>query len=164
MAPELNCPLQHLQRGTNLSELAKSLQKYPESQLLIVGHTDNVGDTSYNQRLSERPLFGGHVSCDAGCGENTPRGDGQGRVRADCDQRDRCRAKAESPCQSSDLCERSVLSAPSQEKHRRLNRFRWLIDGCPAWPNRRAGQSVIPTASCPRTSAHRQPRSRRHRK
>ncbi|HEX9248795.1 MAG TPA: OmpA family protein, partial [Gemmatimonadaceae bacterium] len=29
-------------------------QKYPESQLLIVGHTDNVGDASYNQRLSER--------------------------------------------------------------------------------------------------------------
>jgi outer membrane protein OmpA-like peptidoglycan-associated protein len=40
--------------GTNLSELASSLQKYPESQLLIVGHTDNVGDDSYNQRLSER--------------------------------------------------------------------------------------------------------------
>ncbi len=40
--------------GTNLSELAKSLQKYPDSQLLIVGHTDNVGDASYNQRLSER--------------------------------------------------------------------------------------------------------------
>jgi outer membrane protein OmpA-like peptidoglycan-associated protein len=40
--------------GTNLSELAKSLQKYPDSQLLIVGHTDNVGDAAYNQRLSER--------------------------------------------------------------------------------------------------------------
>jgi outer membrane protein OmpA-like peptidoglycan-associated protein len=40
--------------GTNLTELAKSLQKYPDSQLLIVGHTDNVGDASYNQRLSER--------------------------------------------------------------------------------------------------------------
>lgn len=40
--------------GTNLSELAKSLQKYPDSQLLIVGHTDNVGDNAYNQRLSER--------------------------------------------------------------------------------------------------------------
>lgn len=40
--------------GTNLSELAKSLQKYPDSQLLIVGHTDNVGDDAYNQRLSER--------------------------------------------------------------------------------------------------------------
>ncbi|HWJ41373.1 MAG TPA: OmpA family protein [Candidatus Limnocylindrales bacterium] len=40
--------------GTNLTELAKSLNKYPDSQLLIVGHTDNVGDASYNQRLSER--------------------------------------------------------------------------------------------------------------
>ncbi len=40
--------------GTNLRELAASLQKYPDSQLLIVGHTDNVGDASYNQRLSER--------------------------------------------------------------------------------------------------------------
>jgi outer membrane protein OmpA-like peptidoglycan-associated protein len=40
--------------GTNLRELASSLQKYPDSQLLIVGHTDNVGDDSYNQRLSER--------------------------------------------------------------------------------------------------------------
>ena len=40
--------------GTNLRELASSLQKYPDSQLLFVGHTDNVGDDSYNQRLSER--------------------------------------------------------------------------------------------------------------
>jgi outer membrane protein OmpA-like peptidoglycan-associated protein len=40
--------------GTNLRELASSLQKYSDSQLLIVGHTDNVGDASYNQRLSER--------------------------------------------------------------------------------------------------------------
>src|SRR5258705_4884922 len=40
--------------GTNLTELAKSLNKYPDSQLLIVGHTDNVGDDSYNHRLSER--------------------------------------------------------------------------------------------------------------
>jgi outer membrane protein OmpA-like peptidoglycan-associated protein len=40
--------------GTNLTELAKSLNKYPDSQLLIVGHTDNVGDNSYNQSLSER--------------------------------------------------------------------------------------------------------------
>lgn len=40
--------------GTNLSELAKSLQRYPDSQLLIVGHTDAKGDDAYNQRLSER--------------------------------------------------------------------------------------------------------------
>lgn len=40
--------------ATNLRELALSLQKYPDSQLLIVGHTDNVGDDSYNQALSQR--------------------------------------------------------------------------------------------------------------
>src|ERR1700704_532319 len=30
--------------GENLKELAASLNRYPDSQLLIVGHTDNVGD------------------------------------------------------------------------------------------------------------------------
>ena len=40
--------------GTNLTELAKSLQRYPDSQLLIVGHTDSKGDDAYNQSLSVR--------------------------------------------------------------------------------------------------------------
>jgi len=38
----------------NFNALATSLKKYPESELLIVGHTDATGDDSYNQRLSER--------------------------------------------------------------------------------------------------------------
>ncbi|MDH5284051.1 MAG: OmpA family protein [Gemmatimonadota bacterium] len=38
----------------NLTELARSLKKYPGSDLLIVGHTDNVGSETYNQSLSER--------------------------------------------------------------------------------------------------------------
>jgi outer membrane protein OmpA-like peptidoglycan-associated protein len=38
----------------NLRELASSLGSYPDSELLIIGHTDNVGDGDYNQRLSER--------------------------------------------------------------------------------------------------------------
>ena len=38
----------------NLRELARSLDKYPNSDLLIVGHTDDVGSDSYNQALSER--------------------------------------------------------------------------------------------------------------
>ena len=38
----------------NLNTLATSLQKYDNSNLLIVGHTDNVGTESYNQDLSER--------------------------------------------------------------------------------------------------------------
>lgn len=39
---------------TNLRELAASLQKYPGSDLLILGHTDQLGSTAYNQALSER--------------------------------------------------------------------------------------------------------------
>jgi len=38
----------------NLSNLATNLQKYPNTDLVIVGHTDNVGSEEYNQRLSER--------------------------------------------------------------------------------------------------------------
>ena len=38
----------------NLDELASSLGKYPNSSLLIIGHTDSVGTDSYNQSLSER--------------------------------------------------------------------------------------------------------------
>jgi outer membrane protein OmpA-like peptidoglycan-associated protein len=38
----------------NLRNLASSLDKYPNSSLLIVGHTDAVGADSYNQTLSER--------------------------------------------------------------------------------------------------------------
>jgi outer membrane protein OmpA-like peptidoglycan-associated protein len=39
---------------TNLRNLAASLDKYPGSELLIVGHTDSVGTDSYNLALSER--------------------------------------------------------------------------------------------------------------
>jgi outer membrane protein OmpA-like peptidoglycan-associated protein len=40
--------------GRNLRTLASSLDKYPNSDLLIVGHTDQVGSAAYNQSLSER--------------------------------------------------------------------------------------------------------------
>ena len=39
---------------SNLDALAASLNKYPDSDVLIVGHTDDVGSSSYNQDLSER--------------------------------------------------------------------------------------------------------------
>jgi outer membrane protein OmpA-like peptidoglycan-associated protein len=39
---------------TNLQELANSLQKYPNSDILIVGHTDSVGTDAYNLDLSQR--------------------------------------------------------------------------------------------------------------
>lgn len=38
----------------NLRELAESLDKYPNTDLLIVGHTDQLGSVAYNQSLSER--------------------------------------------------------------------------------------------------------------
>ena len=38
----------------NLRALAQSLDKYPGSDILIVGHTDAVGPAAYNQSLSER--------------------------------------------------------------------------------------------------------------
>ncbi len=37
---------------SNLGKLAESLQKYPGENVLVVGHTDNVGTASYNERLS----------------------------------------------------------------------------------------------------------------
>ena len=36
----------------NLAALATSLQKYPKSDILILGHTDNVGTEIYNSDLS----------------------------------------------------------------------------------------------------------------
>jgi len=39
---------------SNLDALATSLDKYDNSNLMIVGHTDNVGSETYNLGLSER--------------------------------------------------------------------------------------------------------------
>jgi outer membrane protein OmpA-like peptidoglycan-associated protein len=38
----------------NLRELAASYTKYPDTDLMVVGHTDAQGEDAYNQRLSER--------------------------------------------------------------------------------------------------------------
>ena len=40
--------------GENLRNLAESLKRYPNTQLLIVGHTDASGSASYNEGLSRR--------------------------------------------------------------------------------------------------------------
>lgn len=39
---------------SDLLTVASSLQKYPESTVQVVGHTDNTGGAAYNQGLSER--------------------------------------------------------------------------------------------------------------
>lgn len=36
----------------NIAKLAKVLNKYPDTEILIEGHTDNTGDDKYNQELS----------------------------------------------------------------------------------------------------------------
>jgi outer membrane protein OmpA-like peptidoglycan-associated protein len=38
----------------NLRNLAGSVNQYPDSDLLIAGHTDSVGTAAYNQALSQR--------------------------------------------------------------------------------------------------------------
>ncbi len=38
----------------NITELAKILNKYKDTNVLIEGHTDSTGTNEYNQRLSER--------------------------------------------------------------------------------------------------------------
>lgn len=38
----------------DLLTVAQSLQKYPQSRVQVVGHTDNTGSAAYNQALSER--------------------------------------------------------------------------------------------------------------
>ncbi|MBA3656447.1 MAG: OmpA family protein, partial [Gemmatimonadaceae bacterium] len=39
---------------TNLDQLASSLQKFPDSDILIVGHADSDGSDAYNLDLSQR--------------------------------------------------------------------------------------------------------------
>jgi outer membrane protein OmpA-like peptidoglycan-associated protein len=68
--------------AANLNELAGSLSEYDDSNLMIVGHTDAVGSSEYNQQLSEqraasaaRYLNGQGVSrhiATAGLGEREP--------------------------------------------------------------------------------------------
>lgn len=38
----------------NLTRLVESLRDFPDTEVLVVGHTDAIGSESYNQRLSER--------------------------------------------------------------------------------------------------------------
>lgn len=38
----------------NLSQLKNILVKYPETNIMVIGHTDSKGSLKYNQRLSER--------------------------------------------------------------------------------------------------------------
>lgn len=39
---------------SNLTQLANTLKKYDDTNILVEGHTDNTGDDNYNQSLSEK--------------------------------------------------------------------------------------------------------------
>ncbi len=44
----------HPDARATLSELASVFSRYPETRLLVEGHTDSMGSEEYNQLLSER--------------------------------------------------------------------------------------------------------------
>ena len=67
----------------DLQDVARSLNKYGDTMVQVVGHTDNVGDAGFNQRLSEQRaqsvasvLIGSGVATPriqiVGRGENSP--------------------------------------------------------------------------------------------
>jgi len=41
----------------NLQNIAQVLLKYPDTNLIVAGHTDNTGNDNYNQRLSEQRAY-----------------------------------------------------------------------------------------------------------
>lgn len=43
-----------VQSQSDLQAVAASLNRYPNTTVNVIGHTDNVGDAAYNQDLSER--------------------------------------------------------------------------------------------------------------
>ncbi|GFE48950.1 membrane protein [Roseobacter cerasinus] len=63
----------------DLFSVAASLNKYPQSTVQVIGHTDSDGDASYNQQLSERRATSvANVLLDAGVPGNRLRTFGRG--------------------------------------------------------------------------------------
>ena len=42
---------------TNLNSLSSTLKKYDDTLIRIEGHTDNVGESLYNEKLSEKRAY-----------------------------------------------------------------------------------------------------------
>ena len=64
------------QARANLGDLSQSLGEYPNTEVLVVGHTDATGSDSYNQALSER-------RADAAAAYLVQRGIVRSRIRAE---------------------------------------------------------------------------------
>ncbi len=63
----------------DLLKLAESLQRYPDTTVDIIGHTDNTGPASYNQRLSaQRARAVADILIDAGVDPRRIRAIGRG--------------------------------------------------------------------------------------
>jgi len=54
MLYDFDSDLVRAEAASNLRNLAASLAKYPDTDVLIVGHTDATGTADYNQGLSQR--------------------------------------------------------------------------------------------------------------
>ncbi len=67
----------------NLQNLATSLRKYGNTELLIVGHTDALGSTTYNQDLSTRRANAASwYLTTQGIGSSRMRSSGRGELEA----------------------------------------------------------------------------------
>lgn len=64
----------------DIQKLAETLKQYPETDLLIVGHTDNVGSDAFNQTLSEKRAasVSNHLAS-LGVGSNRLKIEGKGK-------------------------------------------------------------------------------------
>ena len=51
---ETNSATLQTEAKTNISKLAAILSKYPDTNILVTGHTDSDGTEEYNQTLSEK--------------------------------------------------------------------------------------------------------------
>ncbi len=68
---------------SDLKKFAGTLNEYPDTDLLIVGHTDNVGSNATNQRLSERRAASVKNYMDEiGVGRSRLRASGKGETQA----------------------------------------------------------------------------------
>jgi outer membrane protein OmpA-like peptidoglycan-associated protein len=76
----------------NLTSLAKTLNKYPDTNIVIEGHTDKIGSDDYNMTLSKKRAVAVEkylVSRDVKGGRITPYGYGETQLISENDEENR---------------------------------------------------------------------------